>query len=512
MATIATRSKAFEADNKLRHMPLTLVEGLPALKADAVEGGDQSYAWPMPGDQDITESGGRRRCTVYQNKIKAARLDNAWLESLKGCAAVPFGSEPTLTGWPASIQPTEKDPGFMASVDDQGRSLHAFWSEVFFLKLAAGIHYLVIDMPPEAGGSAYWTSFAAGNVLDVKTTMVDGRQRPVEVRLSWQRSIPKKPGTDPEDWPESETEEVVRIYRVSEIVPADGEIGALGAGVEGGPVFFRESALRKVGDALRWTWISPWRHLEAKRGVMTEIPLVPFYGNRVAAYRGRPAFLATASLQMALWRKMLDYDSRERRDAINLMVVKGANESETRWDGHTMWIPAAAEVELKETTGAALEALRASHEDLRAQIKTGNLRPVQAAPTVTKTATEISVSKLTADSLLEMLVLLDIASMTQALKYTATLNGEDGTGGAVDLPHDFGLSPGAMAELFGGYIESGGVLVPPSLVWPEAKRHQMVGERVDVDKLVAQTQASIDNRLAPAEPDPEPEKPTTTTP
>ena len=123
--------------------------------------------------------------------------------------------------------------------------------------------------------------------------------------------------TDPEEWAQPKTEQRVRVYRVSDIVEGIMEPGQ--------PVHFREAAFRLVGDeAWKWVWVTDdWLPLEAKRGIMTEIPLVPFYGFRVAPYRGKPPFLATASLQMSLWRKTLDYDTRERRDARNLLVITG---------------------------------------------------------------------------------------------------------------------------------------------------------------------------------------------
>jgi hypothetical protein len=480
MGTIAQRSKAFAADEKLRHMPLTLVGGLDALKKDAAIDGEQRYAWPMPGERDMAERGGYKNKQIYEEKIDAARLDNAWLESLRAAAAVPFVNEPTLEGW----TPSTGDE-FAKSVDDQGRSLHGFWADTFFWKLAAGVHYCLVDMPPEKGGFAYWTSKSASDVLDVKTALVDGKQRAMEARIAWTAALPAQSNENPEEWAEGGTEERVRVYRVSELVPRDD---ATGAGEFGGPVHFRESALRKTGEDWKWIWVD--------RGVLTEIPLVPFYGDRLGPYRGRSPFLATASLQMALWRKTLDYDGRERRDARNLLVITGAEQGTGSFDGNAYWLPEGAEAELKETTGAALKALRDSQADIKAEIRSGNLRPVLQSPQITKTATEITTVKLTADSLLEMWVVMDIKSIERCLQITAILNGEQPSASAsVDLPHDFSImGDGIMEKLLDAHVASGGLLVPPDVVWPEMARRQWFAPGFNADDVARRVQAKLDEK------------------
>jgi hypothetical protein len=481
---VSTRSPAFEADEKLRAMPLALAGGLAALKEDAKKTGKQLYAWPGPGELAIERTNPKSQ-TIYDTKIDAARLDNVWLESLSAAGSAPFVNEPTLEGWPPSIQPVEGESGFVDAVDDQGRSLHSFWADAFYWKMVAGIHYIVIDLPPDLGFDAYWTSFPASNVLDVATTVQDGRARATEARLFWPRTktvIP--PNDDPDNWRRPESAQVVRVYRVSELV----------TGNAGGPAYFRDAILKTSGDTVRWEWDSDdWSPIEAKGGnVLSDLPIVPLYGKRVAPFRGRPPFRDTASLQMALWRKTLDYDARERRDARNLLTITGAKQGQGSFDGNAYWLPDGASAKLHETTGAALEALRESQQALKADIRAGNLRPIISDPQVSKTATEIAVSRLTADSWLEMSVLMDLASLSVALRMTAALNGEDGSGGTIDLPHDFSLNKSeAMDKLWAGYIESKGLLVPPGLAWSEAARNQWISETETPEDIAAEVDARL---------------------
>jgi len=476
---IADRSPEFESDHALRASCLVLAEGLEALKRDA--GGASRWTWPAKGEMELLESGGKKLKTAYQTKIDGARLDNVWRESLSATAATPFTAVPTVDGWPASMA------SFDESVDDQGRDLLTFWADVFWMKLVSGIHYILVDMPTEIGGRAYWISLPAGNILGVKVALVNGRIRLLEVRIALRAETEQSPGnkfgSDPDSWPETVTETVIRIYRVAEFVP----------GVEpNGPVYFRESAKRDMGSEKKWVWISDWIPLLANGGVFTEIPLYPLYGSRtVGPYRGRPDFLDTASLQMSLWRKIIDYDARERKDSKNIIAISGAQPGDITGDSNTIYLPEGATASLLETTGASLEALRTSHAEIRQSIRIGNHRPILSQPTPSRTATEILAYHLSASSELEMSVIMDLHTLRMALTAVALLNGEDPGKGTVDIPHDYTLFPGAMSEIWKGYIESKGVLVPPRLAWVEASHHQWISASEDPLAIAKEVEGNL---------------------
>lgn len=484
--TIADRSPAFESDHELRAAPLALAEGLEALKRDAISSstaygrfkrvgdGAQRWTWPGTGEMELVESGGQKDITLFQRKIDGARLDNVWKESLLATAATPFTATPTIDGWPASMS------NFDQAVDDQGRDLLTFWADAFWLKLVSGIHYILVDKPEELGENAYWTSIPAANVLDAAVKLVNGRIRLIETRIALQTETEESRnagfGTDPDIWPEPKIEPIIRVYRVSEFVPqrsikeTERTLGEEAAGA----VHFREAEKRDFGNEKKWVWIRDWRPLVANSGVFTEIPLYPLYGGRrVGPYRGTPNFLDTASSQMSLWRKVIDYDERERCDSRNVIAFEGAQAGDVTGNRSEVFLPEGATANLLETTGEALAALRASQAELRQSIRIGNHRPILSQPTF-RTATEIMAYHLSASSELEMLVLIDLASIKLALDAVALLNGDDPGEGTVDIPHDFTLFPGAMPELFKGYIESGGDLVPPGVIWSELSKHQWI--------------------------------------
>lgn len=493
MPTIYDRSPAFQADHDARHACLTLAGGLEALKRDArLTEGEQRYAWPQAGEMTYVESAGKRLKTGYETKIDAARLENVWLESLKQTAAVPFGASPTIDGWPRSMARFDK------AVDDRGRDLLTYWQEVFLAKLLSGVDYTLIEMPETVGGYAYWARMPASQVADVSVGMdpraeIGGepRVRAVEAILRLSASLPMAPRSNPDEWPRAASESRVRVYRVAEMLR--GQVDAEDRDIDAGnvPVHFREAARRETGNDIKWMWITPWTPLEARSGVFTEIPLVPFYASDCGPYRGRPPFADTASQQMALWRKTLDYDAREHRDSTHVPIIKGAKPGDVVFDGRAIYLGKDATAELLETTGAALEQLRKGRDEIKQAIRTGNLRPILSQPTPSRTATEIMVYELAASSLLEMWVLMDLSSLTQAMRMTAQLNGEDGTRGTVDIPHDFSLSPLAMEKIWSGYIESGGLLVPPELVWAEARRHQWISEGEDPGAIAAKVRSTV---------------------
>jgi hypothetical protein len=478
-------------------MPQALDEGLTALKADArlttteagLPPGANRWAWPQPGEMEMVEVAGRKNRTIYDRKIEAARLENVWRDSLIASAAVPFVNSPTIEGWPPSVQGSENTAGFDASVDDQGRDFFTYWADIFYFKLVDGIVFTLAELPSDVGGSAYWILIRAANVIDVVTAQENGRLRIVEARISWNRPVSMEIREDPDNFPLAESEQVIRIYRVSEGV---SEEASEAAGSPGGPVHFREAVRETSAEGeCKWVWTGPWVPLVAASGTFTEIPLTPHYSNRVAAFRGRPPFLDTASQQMAFWRKMLDLDERVRRDARNLIVIAGATKDQSSFNHQALWLPQGATAQLIETKGSAHESLRDDLESIRVAIMRGNLRPLLAQSQVTKTATEIGVSMLSADSLLEMWVLLDIASFTTALTHVALLNGEAAEPGKIFMPHDFGLNPEAIDALWEGYISSSGKLVPPTLIWAEMRRHQRISENVNPTDIAKEVEDGL---------------------
>lgn len=505
---INERSPEFQADDERRPLVRACMEGLEAFKRDAriaettgassASSGRGLWAWPRPGDMQLEESGATHPKRLWDRKIQGARIQNVWRETVTALAAVPFTVAPTLEGWPVAIQGEENDPksGFRAAVDDQGRGLGSFWGDLFLWKLVEGVAYNLVTKS-EKRRNAFFVQVMAGSLLDAIMDEADGERGLAEARIYMPATKSPATGSDPEKWPEKAVEERVLLYQTSarhrktvdSNWPADGP-----------PRYRYAHEVRTESGKEEWIWDGEWQSLEVRAGPnVLEIPLYPHYGRQVAPYRGWPVFGDTASLQASHWRKMLDYDARVYKDSRSIGVAIGAEPGETstagpnkahRSRGDILYLPAGAQWEYVETTGNALAALRDDMAVIEQQIRQGNLRPILAQPTVTRTATEAITHEKAAASQLEQWIVDDFVPMRDALAMKARLDGLDPEGGDVSLPHDVSINPSAIERLWDGFIKTDGKLVPASLIYRELSRAQEIGENVDLEKLIRQVEGA----------------------
>ena len=505
---IGDRTKELQADHERRALPRACMEGLEAFKRDASLEGDvvgdgktrNRWAWPRPGDLEY-ESDGSSNVRLYDRKIQGARLVNVWKQTVLAAASVPFVNSPTLKGWPVAIMGDPEDPktGFKASVDDQGLSLGAFWASLFLWKLVDGVNYNLVTKPADDPGDAYFVAVGSHQMLEPVMGARNGRQELAEVRLLMPSVKREDPTDDPEKWPETKMTERVLVYRTAE---RHRDVADRQMAKDGPPIYRYAKKVRVRGKDV-WQWDGDWRPLLVRAGnEVTEIPLYPHYGLQVAPYRGWPVFEDTASQQAAHWRKMLDYDRRVYKDSVNIITVTGAEPGETKEAGPNKAAKAKGDVFYVsnpeatvghiETTGQALKGLREDFESIEQSIRIGNLRPLLSQPSPSRTATEIYAYTVSASSLLEMWIVQDFAPLRRALAMKCRLDGLDPEGGDIELPHDFNLNPEALDRLWKGYLESGGKLVPPEVVWPELRRQQAISESIDADEIAATIKKTID--------------------
>lgn len=491
------------ASDQVRRLPCqALIEGREALLRDAeetdVSGGgvdisisrrqSQRWMWPGPGDLEPAKIGGRLdNETVYDIKLLGSVLDNVWERSLQEVAAEPFVNMPTLDGWPEQMVKRDEDGrivgGWVASLGAGGQNLFDIWRDSFFFKIGLGIYFQLIDLPQEAGGDPYWAAVNPAQITRLVPPLPGGLLREVAIRVPAGGRM-EEPVADPAkipDPPKPHDDEAlwIRVYRISSYL----------GGPDDGPVHFRHVSKSK-GSKIKWVE-DKWQPLEARSGTFKPIPLLPFYGNRIAPYRGWPEFADATSLQMDLWRSMADYGMRKVNDYRSLLAISGATLEKIQQgsDGRGSLIalgPAEARAVQLETTGAAQEAARADHDSTRARIRWMLMRTIQQQVTAQKTATEINADTRGAGSWLESQVLMDIGSVQTGLEWTAQLGGLNPEGGTVDLAHDFTQLPGAMDDIKELYIES---LCPDDLFWREFHRRGGIAAEEDPEKIAKQTVA-----------------------
>lgn len=504
---IGDPAPAFAADQKRRQLSQACIEGLDAFRRDAelqgergtggkTEDGHQKHRWiwPREGEMEYVESGGEHNWRVYDLKVRGMRMVNPWRETVMAAASTPFVNAPTLTGWPAQIQGQDDDPktGFKARVDDQGASFATYWARAFLDKLVEGVNSTLVTKPADDPGEAYFVNVKANQVLDAVTRRTtSGDVGFEELRIAMPKVRTPEAGDDPEEWATQTVQQRVLLYRTSK----------RNGGTADGPPVFRWSVLHKTDKGDTWKWDGDWEELEVRAGKdVTEIPFYPTYGLYRSPARGWPAFEDTASQQAALVRKTMNYDQRVDNDSRNLLAIAGATPGQTKSGGsqqvakvrgNVIWIPPDATAEHLETSGEALKALREDMKDVEERIRVGNLRPMLSQPSPSMTATEIITRHLTAASLLEMWVLMDIDAYRDAFAMKARLDGLDPEGGDIHLPHDFSLNPASVEMLYRGYLDSGGELVPPEVIWPELARAQLVREDLETESVIDQVKRNI---------------------
>lgn len=501
MSTYFDMSRSLAADHHRRLPCLALVAGREALIQDATETvrgsepdpSSQRWMWPGPGDLEPAKIGGRLSTqTIYDIKLKGAVLDNVWERSLREVAAEPFTNEPALEGWPEQILKRDDKgriiSGWVTNLDGAGQNLLDIWREAFFLKIAFGISYRLIDLPDEPGGAPYWGEVNPAQITRLVPPLPGGLLREVAIKIPAGGKL-QMPADDPGKLPEEpdlskDNAWWVRVYRTSEYLgrPADG------------PVHFRHCRRKMGAKGKSVTWVeTDWVPLEGRGKPFRPIPLLPFYGKRTSAYRGSPEFVDATSPQMSLWRSMTDYEMRKKNDYLNLLVVSGAKMDEVQQSARLLCLPAPqARGVAIETTGEAQRAAREDHEILRHRIRWACMRKIQQSkPAAQQTATEIRADVRGAGSWLEAQVLMDIATVEQGLRWTAELGGLNPEGGSVDLYHDFTEMPGSWESLDQTYRESEGRLVPPDLYWRERHRRGGIAADEDPGKIADE----VDERL-----------------
>lgn len=213
----------------------------------------------------------REQIVNYTFRVSSAKLTNVFEDIIETLAAKPFSHECTLSDYdkqPADIQALVED------IDGKGNHFHVFAADTFFNGLAYVVDWILVDYSvtevlrtradeKAAGARPYWTHVRQSNVLEVRSSVVNGRERIDYFRML---EIPEKQVCVYErDMPTGR----VTWSRWIKLDDGTWEVkrAAAGAGQEGAPemgeitigvipvVPFATG--RRYGD--RWAWHPPFR-------------------------------------------------------------------------------------------------------------------------------------------------------------------------------------------------------------------------------------------------------------
>lgn len=233
----------------------------------------------------------------YAYRVKTSTLFPAFERACGVMAGKPFSKELTLNKVPAAVEP------FLGDIDGQGRSLHAFASEVF---TKAAVQYgfggILVDFTKtlgeaktaadekRLGARPYWVFVTHDRVLGYKAENIGSQLMLTQLRLS----------------------EVTEID--------DGKYGTTSVN--------RVRVLRPGGWELLQEDANGYSQLDENATTLSYILFVPLYGLREGFMVGKPALSALADLNIKYWQQQSDQDDSARFARKRLLVFTGLNSND----------------------------------------------------------------------------------------------------------------------------------------------------------------------------------------
>lgn len=501
---VSTPSPSYEILQRKRNLTESLMEGVEAMRAAARA---RCWMWPGPGELRPSAVGEPVFATGFENlkpragapgsktkydlRILESYLQNHWRDGVEGIAAMPFRSPAKVEGWNPLLQGVHEDGklterGWIHNIDGAGRTMRQVLHSGYLGATAHGMSWIVIELPraPDAprsigedraaGFAPYWLDLAASDVLETVVSYATGAPR-LEI-LRFRRTVFDRDETLA--WrPQTEARETVKIYYA-------GDPNAKGDDARVHVEFYDDVSSDKPLETYPVIPIS---------GSLSEIPAVPIYSyaGYKEPYCAEPALYDLAEAQAAHWRKLSRHDLRAKNIATSILFQSGINpedpDSASNAGGSSMdeegrlWCEdPGGDAKMVETSGAALEALREDLDRVRDHIREGMRQGAISKPLVARTATEIGVGEVRANSKVEADTIFLEGSAQTALLYTAILGGTSEIG-QITLPVGHGLV-GGNAEKVQEMLLDGGLT--PDAALPELKRGGVFSDGFDVDEEV----------------------------
>lgn len=390
----------------------------------------------------------------YAYRVKTSTLFPAFERTCGVMAGKPFSKELTLNKVPAAVEQ------FLSDVDGQGRSLHAFASEVF---TKAAVQYgfggILVDFTKtegeaktvadekRMGARPYWVFVQHDQVLGYKAQTVGGQLMLTQLRLS----------------------EVAEVD--------DGDYGTTSVN--------RVRVLRPGAWALWQEEANGYSLLEEGVTTLGYIPFVPLYGVREGFMVGKPALSALADLNIKHWQQQSDQDDSARFARKRLLVFTGLTDSGplTIASDMALRLPPNADAKVVQGSAESVTVGRTELEALEQQMIQTGAELLVATPGQ-RTATEASNDAEANKSSLQRIVENFEDALDLALQYTADWQ-KAGSGGTVSLFKDFAAASltDASAQLIVSMVQANMITKETGL--KEQQRRGVLSPDLDVDTEVA---------------------------
>lgn len=371
----------------------TLKGGTPAMRAAKT-----TYLPQQPKEDDED----------YAYRLATSTLFPAFMRTSGVMAGKPFSKELTLNKVPAAVEQ------LLSDVDGQGRSLHAFASDVF---ADSGIEFgfggILVDFTKteedvktvadekRAGLRPYWVHIKKDQILGYKAENRGGTMVLTQLRIAEQREV------DDGEFGVSYVD-VVRVY-----YPGRWELHQIAT------------------DGKSWVIVD--------EGLMSigVIPFVPLYGVRLGFMEGVSPLLDLADLNIKHWQQQSDQDDSTRFARKRMVVFTGITDGDqmTVASNYAIQLPKDADAKVVQGSAESVTVGRTELTALEQQMIQTGAELLVALPGQ-RTATEASNDAEANKSMLQSIVENFEDALDATLQLTSDWLGA-GEGGTVSLFKDF---------------------------------------------------------------------------
>lgn len=308
-----------------------LVGGTPAMRRARTK-----YLPQFPAETDA----------AYEYRVKTSTLFNSLGRTVENMAAKPFVEAVTYT----EVDP--KTEAWFENIDLCGNNLTVFAHTLMTAGLKYGLTHILVESPVTQGadGSPLYKTKAAEDAAGVRPYLLHINPRQI---LGWKSA--KLDGG----------REMLTQVRIMEVVDEeDGDFGTASV---------PQVRVLEIGiwRTFRKNDRDEWTLHEEGRMSLDFIPLVTFYTRRTGFMTAVPPLRDLADLNIKHWQSSSDQDSILHVARVPILAICGATDGQPIEIGKNaaLVLPQGAEVKYVEHTGKAIEAGRASLQDLENQMR-----------------------------------------------------------------------------------------------------------------------------------------------
>ena len=362
---------------------------------------------------------------VYKTRLGKTFLDNFLGLAIEKATGKVFTKPIKLADAPPPVEELVGD------VDLQGSGLDAFAQDVGKRSFAAGISYVLVDVPPSNGAKSAAEEKKAGirpylvhinpdSVIEILTAMAGGRETIQRVRLL-------ETATINEGWSYTAVERV----RVLEM--------------RGGVMCYDVYQKKTDGAKVEWSLIPELS------GVTTfpAIFLRPFYSNRTAFMEGEPGFQNIAESTLEHWQTKSEYTHALSMQCFGMLTAVGVSVDETFEVGPAKVLKSSnpeASFSYTEPTGKGVELAEKALQGIESRIETAGVQlRVENAGQVTATAASLDSAETNAGIIAVANGFAD--SWEQVLRDMAFILGAEAPNLKAEILTDVGKQKGTQAGL-----------------------------------------------------------------